>query len=272
MKNEVIHWIDLDYTLWETNAMWWIIDKNNPSKYLVRVSQHEAYLIMSGHYAGANHKIYYNGIDGWLSNELWNKIQQIKSIDAENLGISWREYINVDLIEKQTENLIIHIDRIKHLAGTKDVINLLTARGNKKGHELLIKTLREHLEKHNIHIKDEYFVSDPTVVNMAVSSSEKKMLCILQNIVGYKIKDNHFEPIVMDKYDISNFYDDEDRNIEECLNINTWLKKYLENTIPWLKQKIEESISMRKPKLILNVVTSNELNPFMVQEVKIKII
>lgn len=272
MKNEIIHWFDADYTLWNTNIKWWILDKKNPDKYLLRISQHDGYLILNGHYKGDNHEINYNGLNGWLSNDMFVKIQRNKNIDINDIGISWRECQDVKLIEKQTQNLFVYIDNIIHLSGTKDVINILTARGNRKGHDSLLNKLKDDLKQHNIEINDAVFVNDPTVVPTVGNTSEKKMNCILQNIIGYKIDDGKFEPIVMDKYKVSNFYDDEEANIEECKNINIWLRTYLENTIPWLKQKIEEYVSIYKPELYLNLVTTNELNPFVTDKIDIKII
>jgi len=270
-SNKTIRWYDADGTLWSTNAMWWIIDKNNPDKYLLRITQYESSLILSGFYKHDEHAIYYNGMTGWLSTELFNKIQRIKKMSLTDIGISWREYADTDYIEKQTIDLIIHIHRIKHLENTKDVVNILTARNNKKAHINLISLLNTELSKLNINIHDAYFVNDPTVMNVHGSTSFKKMICILEGIVGHKIEDDAFTPILVDKYDESHFYDDEDKNIEECKVINRHLKSFLDKTQPWLKQQIIENIHTRKPKLFLNQVNTNELNPFDTEEIEIKI-
>jgi hypothetical protein len=272
MKNEIIHWFDADYTLWNTNSKWWIVDKKNPSKPILRIKPNDGYLILSGNYKNDNHYFTYNGFSGWLPNELFVKIQRIKSIEMIDIGLSLREYNDNDLIDKQTENLFVYINNIIHLSGTKDIINILTARGNKKAHKKILNKLKDNLDKHNIKLTDFIFVNDPTVINSVGTTSEKKMNCILQNIIGYKIEDSKFEPIILDKYKVSNFYDDEDANIEECKNINIWLQKYLINTIPWLKQKIEEYVSIYKPELYLNLVTTNKLNPFITNKIDIKII
>lgn len=271
MKNEVIHWFDLDGTLWNTNSMWWIVDKNNPATYLYKVSQYEGSLIMSGFYKPDGHRIYYNGLEGWLSNDVWLKLQRIKKIKLDDMGISWREYQDNNLIEKQAEEMITHIHRIKHLKGTKDIVNLLTARGNKAAHVYLIDKLHSELSTLDIKISEAYFVNDPSVMTEHGSTPEKKMMCILEKIVGHKIENEAFTPILVDKYDESHFYDDEDKNIEACQVINRYLADYLKNTQPWLKQQIIEQIHTRKPKLFLNIVNTNELNPFDTEEIEIKI-
>lgn len=272
MKNEIIHWFDLDGTLWNTNSMWWIVDKKDPANALLRISQYEGNLILSGYYKNFGHTVNYNGLTGWLSEETWLKIQRKRKIKAEDLGISYREYQDKHLIEHDAVELIVYIDRIKHLEGTKDIVNILTARGNHESHKNLLGRLQVNLDPLGITINDAYFISDPTIFQMYGTTPEKKMICILEKIVGHKIEDNCFVPLLTDKYDVSHFYDDEDKNIEACKNINHYMRDYLANTQPWLKQRIEEDIARRKPKLVLNIVNTNELNPFDVEEVEVKII
>lgn len=269
MKN--IYWFDLDHTLWETDSKYWIIDKNNPSKYIIRIENYEANLILNGYYKSFEHKIYYNGLDGWLSEDIWNKIQKTKSTTLEDIGISLREFEDDELIIKNSKNILIHINRIEHLQNTKHTVNILTARGNKDGHITLLNKLKNELLKINININDEYFVNDPNQIKIHATSAEKKMICILEHIIGYKIKNFQFIPIVLDKYDNSYFYDDEELNIETCKNINKYLKEYLNKTQSWLKDKIIQQVNIRKPKLYLNTINSNELNPFNTDIVEINI-
>ena len=271
MKNEIVHFFDLDGTLWNTNSMWWIVDKQNPGNYLYRVTQYEGNLILSGFYKGDGHAINYNGMEGWLSDKMWDKLQRIKRLKINDIGISFREYQDEDLIVKQAEELIIHIHRIKHLTGTKDIINLLTARGNKAAHVYLIDKLHADLATLDIKVSEAYFVNDPTEFSTHGSTPEKKMTCILESIVGHKIEDFAFTAILCDKYEEAHFYDDEDKNIEACKNINNYLKEYLDNSQPWLKQQITELLHSRNPKLFLNIVNTNELNPFDTEEIEIKI-
>lgn len=268
---KTIRWFDLDGTLWNTNSMWWMIDKNNPATHLFKISQYEGNLILSGYYKGDEHRIYYNGMEGWISNEMFVKIQRIRKIKLDDIGISCREYQDNNLIEKQAEELIVHIHRIKHLEGTKDIINLLTARGNKGAHVFLLDRLNKDLEGLNIKINEAYFVNDPSLISLHGSTPEKKMICILEKIVGHKIEDYAFTPVLCDKYQDSHFYDDEDKNIEACKIINKFLREYLENTQPWIKQQIIEDLHTRKPKLFVNIVNTNELNPFDTEEIEIKI-
>ncbi len=269
MIDKEIHWLDLDETLITSNAKYWIVDKKNPTNYIIRLSMYESNLILSGYYKNDNLPIKYNGIEGWLSNEIITKIRSKKNIDIKELGISFREYQDEDLIIKQTENLLIYIDRVKHLQNV--CVNLLTARGNKKAHKPLLDKLDADLLKYNIKINDAYFVNDPLCVKMYGSTPEKKLICILESIIGHKIENNVFVPLLINKFDEVHFYDDDELNIDICKKMNFYINQYLMKTPPWLKQKIEESIKFRTIKLHLHLVTSNELNPFITEEIDIKI-
>lgn len=263
-----VHWFDLDNTLWKTNAKWWIIDKNNPLKPIMRISQHDAQLIINGNYINDNNNINYNGFDGWIDNELLTKIKQKKNIDIKNIGISFREYLDENLIVNQVSELFIYLDRLKNI--NHNVINLLTARANKKAHKPLIEKLSEKLAEINIKINDVVFVSDPTCIHNYGTVSEKKLQSIIESIVGYKI-DNGFTAIMCNKYDECYFYDDDDLNIDECKNINQRIEYLLTNTQPWLKERIISNLKNSNQKLILNLVTTNEMNPFETTEIDIKI-
>ena len=264
-----IHWFDLDGVLWQIDAKWQIIDKNDPGNYILRISQYEGALLQAGFYKNDGHYVQYNGADGWLSKDLWDKIQSKKQITENDLGYSWREFNDTAIIEKQADNVTFYINTIEHLKGTKDTVNLLTARGNKDAHELLLNKLNRELEKLNIFVEKAFFVNDPKSIDFVGNTSTKKTLCILQNAIGYMIEENRFVPKQCDKYDESHFYDDEEKNIEAAMCINKFYEMLLENTMPALKDKILEDSKKRSPKLFVNLVSSNSLKPFESKKVDI---
>jgi len=270
MNNSTVHFFDLDYTLWNTNAKWWIVNKNDPEHAIFKIPQHEGYLISNGFYAKFGHQIYYNGYIGWISDQMFLEIKKL-DLELSDIGMSLREYKDQALIESQITNMVFYVDNIKHLKGRNDTINLLTARQNKKAHENMLKTLRDKLTEHDIHVNYEYFVNDPLEIKCVGNTPEKKLMVLLQHIVGYKLEGREFKPILIDKYDNTYFYDDEEINIEECKKINQYLKEYVQNSIEFMREKVETSIRLRKPKLYLNQVTTNELNPFIETIVEINI-
>lgn len=270
LNNNIIHWCDLDHTLWTTNAQWWIIDKNNPHTYLLRVSTYEGNLITNGFYIADEHCFHYNGITGYLPHHIWEQIQTINpTLTIDNIGLSFREFNDDDLIKTQAESLIIHIDRIKKIE-PNSVINLVTARGNHDGHVDLLGILNKTLIEHNLKLNKIWFVNDAKYCKLTGGTELKKCLLILESLIGYKVTNTCFEPILADKYKIAYFYDDEDKNIIQCQKMNEVLNVLLNNTQPWLKQKIEDNIVLNTPELKLHLVNSNELNPYTITDINLK--
>lgn len=268
-KTNIINWFDLDGVLWITDAKWWIVDKKNPDKHIIKISQYEGSLIVSGFYKKDNLFIHYNGLDGWLSKELYDKILKIKDISIENIGFSWREFNDSYLISKQLNSLKINMTPLAHINPKIDIVNILTARSNKNAHIELLNKLENELKNKDLFINDSIFVNDINNISIQGNSSVKKCLYILQNIIGYKIDGNKFVPIKCQDYNISNFYDDQDFNINECDNINKYLSMLLDKTMKSLKDLIISDIFERKPILNVHLVTTNELNPFTSKEIKI---
>ena len=273
-----IVWLDLDNTLWQTNAKWWIINKENPEKHLLRISQEEGYLFTSGKYLKDNHEINYNGIQAWLSNDVFNKIQKIKKLKNEQLGISFREFNDISFLEKQSENLVILINNVKHLNNhsSDTTIALLTARGNKKGHTVLLNKLKSSLKEHkiNINIDKIYFINDLETLRHDGNTPEKKCLIILEHIIGYKIENNMFIPLKQEKYDDISFYDDEEYNINAINIISNTLKNILNNTKTKSSYLVDEILSNFKNKKIsieTNLVSTNLENPFITNKFNLEI-
>ena len=59
--NKTIHFFDLDRTLWSIDTRPWVINKNDPSKPIIRLSKEEALYILSGIYKNEEQMIEYNG-------------------------------------------------------------------------------------------------------------------------------------------------------------------------------------------------------------------
>lgn len=259
----IANFLDIDYTIWDNDAKWWIIDKNNPNKYIIRISKTEAELIKSGFYKNEELPIYYNGIEGYLSNDIFNKLHKYKKISLQDIGISNREYFSDKLIKKQINNFVTHIDKFDIL---KDKENyLITQRGNKKGHEKLLNKLKE-----KINIENEYFLSDNKTHNFTGSIIEKKMLTFLMHLIGYEISNNKFEPLLVKKYKKINYYTDL-VDIVELTFINDLLINIYNNSPEFIKSKIKSYLELNDVYLIINVVTSNEYNPFVKKEIKIEL-
>jgi len=70
---KAIHFFDLDRTLWSIETRLWLIDKNNPSKPLIRLSKEDSTYILSGIYKDQENMIEYNGKVFWISDNMFEK-------------------------------------------------------------------------------------------------------------------------------------------------------------------------------------------------------
>lgn len=277
MENSFItklHCFDLDGTLWETNAKAWIIDKRNPSTYIIKIDAHTFNLLSKGYYMNDNKKISYNGLEFWLSNEIFTEIKTKKPIELENIGLSIREFNNIQLIQEQKNSIKFYTNRLKNIPNITDII-LLTARGNKIAHQPLLDKLSDKLKNDiNVNIIDSIFVNDTIelVNNNTGDTATKKLIKLIEFLIGFKIENNKFQPLIISNIaDEVNFYDDEDKNIEICKEINTYILDYYNNSSNVMKERIKK-IDFKNKKLITHLVTSNEMNPFITEEINVNMI
>lgn len=271
ITDKAIRYWDLDGTMMQTIAKWWILDKRDPGKPMLRISQYEGSLILAGFHINDGHQLSYNGLTGWISDEHWQKINRIRKIKHEDIGLSFREFEDFDHIQEQALSLIVHTDRMTSLKDTVDTMHILTARGNKQAHQIILTKLDESLAELGITIEQAHFVNDAATAKFQGDSALRKALHIIETIVGYEIKDNAFVPLQVDAYKESHFYDDEDKNISQCEKINDLISGLFANTAVWLRDEIVDSLKTQERVLYIHQVTTNELNPFQTIEIKIKI-
>jgi hypothetical protein len=199
-------------------------------------------LIKKGVFKNDNFEINYNGFNGWLSTELYLKIQSKKTIDISDIGLSFREYYlkNVEYTNIQK---------------TIDYVNSLNIK-NKK----LITT--KNIDK-------TLFNDDIVVVEYTNDFNDSKLNHVISHIIGYKIENSAFVPISIDKYINTHYYDPDGDMTTKFNNINDNIYLYLENTIGWLKDKIKLYIKMNDVNLFSHELTTNKINPFVTKKIKI---
>lgn len=270
MDKKNILWYDLDGSLLQINAKWWIIDKNNPENYIIKITQEEGSLILSGIHKGNNNKISYNGLEGWLSDDVFKRINAVKKIKLEDIGISFREFSDEEFLTKQSETINFLLHNIEHLKN--EVISILTARGSKKLHDKILSKLENTLDKElNIKIDKVYFISDNDLSRHNYQPALKKSIIILEHMIGFRIDNLKFVEIEQESYITSSFFDDEKYNIDVALNMQELFIQILNNTKDNLKKEIIEYVNNNKPKLITYLITNNKVNPFIKNELTLSI-
>lgn len=258
-----IGFFDLDYTLWKTPAKLVVILKDKPEQIIYRIPLDEISM-MGSFYKKYNLPVDYNGNTFYLSQKMW---EDIKKIDLDKIGISYREWTNEELLENQIPKTEYLLDNIKHLKDSYCDIAFLTARSNKDKHKENISVLVKKVEdKINKRVKKVYFVNDSDNNFNSDISSSRKAKVLLEHLIGYKIKDNCFTELKQDVYEGVSLYDDEKKNIEVVNNLQILFEKMLVRTEYDLKEEIIKRVQDNRLYYTTYTITSNKLNPFIKSE------
>lgn len=267
--NKEIAFFDLDNTLWYIKSDVWVIDKNNPSKPIIKISPVEFALIKSGIYIKDNISLDYNNEKYYISKDMLERIQRKKkNIRVFNIGISYSEGFDDDLLNKKDVNLLLN--NIKHLIGTNVEIGVLTARSDRDKHSELLNKLRGKLIEHGLEITKIYFVSDSIRMvgfNDQVAYNKNKVL--LEHLIGLTIDDNKFVPIKKDSYNKVYFYDDVKSNIMSANNLQEYFDVLVRNSDDECIEFINNRFNKTDLILSNNLISNNEMNPFEKTEVKL---
>ena len=268
MNNSELAMFDLDNTLWYIKSDVWIIDKNKPSEPILKISPVEFALIKSGIYVKDDILIEYNGEIFYISKDMMERIERKKKIRLGNIGISYSEFFDDDILNKKEVQLILN--NIKQLIGKNIEIGILTARSDRKKHATLLNKLRLKLKEYGLEIDKIYFVSESI---RAIGYQDKliydKNKILLSHLIGLDIDENSFIPIKKEAYNKIYFYDDIKSNIMNANNLQDYFDFLVRNSdddcLEFINKRLESDLI-----LVNNLITNNELNPFEITTIKLK--
>jgi hypothetical protein len=267
--NKEIAFFDLDNTLWYIKSDFWIIDKNNPSVSILKISPIEFALIKSGIYVKDDILIEYNGESYFISRDMLERIQRkSKNVRIGNLGISYTEFFDDNILNKKDVKLLLN--NIKHLIGKNIEIGVLTARSDRKKHAELLNKLRLKLKEFGLEISKVYFVSESIkAVGYQDKVSYNKNKILLEHLIGLKIEDNKFVPIKKESYNKVYFYDDLKSNIMSSNSLQEYFDFLVRNSDDDCVEYINDRLENNSLMLINNLITNNEMNPFETKIIKL---
>ena len=265
------HFFDLN-SLITMNSKVWIVNTRTPNKPLIRISKSEFNLLRKGVYKKDNINFDIDGQTYWLSEELFNKIK-IKSknnnVNISELAFSMQEFMNKDIIENG--DFTIHLENIRHLKNSQDDIYVICSKNSKRSYESLIEKLEEKLLEFGLKIKNFYFVSETFYNRDRDDIVHKKVRLVLQHIIGLKTADTKFTEEEITKYDEVSLYDDDINTIKLAKGINDVLQFLVKNSDDEVKEKVKEVLKMEECELIINQVTFNKVNPFIIKKVELNL-
>ena len=264
--NKTIHFFDLDRTLWSIDTRPWVIDKNNPSKPIIRLSKEEALYILSGIYKNEEQMIEYNGKSYWISEEMLEKIQKKRKIELEDLGISFIESTNPEYYDK----VKFFVENVRHVTQEDNVdIGILSSRYSVDNDNELLKVLVDKLAELGLEINKFYYTNDSFSHSNTNKMNVDKMKILLEHMTGFHIENDHFVPIKQNFYENIHFYDDEPQNINVANDIQDFLEEYLKNSEDEVFERISKRIGEQKPTLYTHLITNNQLKRFKTTEIKL---
>jgi hypothetical protein len=258
-------------TLIQLEQFCWIVSKNNPNVPILKITQSDFKLIKSGIYKSQGNKIEFNGNVYWLPTELSNKLKvklKLNDLSFENLAISMQEFLNKDIIDEIKPKFLI--ENIIHLKNTNEDIYVICSRQTKRSYEGIVKKLEEKLAEEGILIKNFYYISETFYNQTDDDIKYKKIKLLLQHLIGYKTENDKFIDEELSQYNTINFYDDTYDTPKIADEINPAFKIILDKTVDGLKSVIKEDLSDNRPCLIVNQISTNQVNKKITKKVDIE--
>ena len=259
-NNKVLNFFDLDGVLWESKTKIWVIDKEDPSKPIIRLTSMEMTDILLGVHFKDKLKIEYNQKTYYISNKLFNKIRKKKNIAIERLGLSYIEYTNPTYLNNTKIEIIL--DNIRHLKPENNLFCILTGRAYQHRHSKMLNFLREKLLDININLFKIYFVGKRVTIEHTEQISLDKAHVLLEHLIGVKIEDGKFVSKKQDWYSDIHFYDDNQMNIDYAIDIQTIFERVMKKTEDELYITILTRLKDNELSLTAHLVTNNDVNRF----------
>jgi len=254
------HFFDID-SLIEINNKAWIVDKDNPTIPIMKISKSDFNLIENGIYRKQNNKMEFNGRTFWLPTDLYNKIKiKAKTYKANfgNLAISLQEFYNKSIIDEMDFEL--NLNTILDLKNKVEDIYIICSKQTKRNYETIIEKLKEKLKEDGILIKNFYYINETLYAQDIDQTRFKKIRLLIQHLVGYKSQGDKFINEEITRYDQISYYNNDFDTLKVIDELNSILEVMVSKTENGLRDVIKEDIEEYRPALIVNKINDNKLN------------
>jgi YHS domain-containing protein len=264
------HFIDLDILI-KNDSKAWIVDKNNPNIPILKIDNSDLSVFKSGILKSQNNKMSFNGKTFYLSNDFMNKLKsKVKKhkSDISNLGISFQEFLNPELIENVKFEIDLSI--LKNIVNTNDDIYIFCSKNTKENFKNQILKLEEEFEKIGLSIKKFYYLSETFFNKDEDQIAFIKNKIILQHLVGLKVDGDKFIDENIDEYSEIFYYDDNLSSTKLSLDINGIFEKFTMNTEKSIKESIKLKVQNNDKILNIKEFTNNKANKFKESSVQLE--
>ena len=205
MRNNA-HIFNIDNLLIDIDRKVWIIDKTDPSKYLIRINKADYDLIKSGVFKSDNLPLNFNGNVYWISSNIFDKLKKITKIDkSKELSFSFREYTDPDTI--QDMKIDYDLTPINHLKNTNDDIFFVSTKGSEKKYGHLYTKLVDELREKGLIVKQVYYLNQSFFSQNKDSNIKKLCYVMISNLLGKEIEEDGLLDDLDRDYKEVNYYD-----------------------------------------------------------------
>lgn len=263
------HFLELDIIL-RMESKPWIVDKSNPNIPIARIEPHDFNLFKSGIYKSQKNKINFNGKIFWLPTSFMNSLKiksKVHNIDISNLGISMQEFMNPEIIENIPFEMNMEIFR--SMVNKNDDIYIICSKNTKRNFEKVISKLESEMYKMGLKVKNYYYISETFYNKREDEISHNKSKLLLQHLIGLKSDGNKFINEEIQSYKEVFFYDDNQKTIQFCRDVNKLLESMFINSDKEIKLKIKDTIRKNDLILIIKEWTHNLSNKWKDHQIEI---
>lgn len=265
------HFIDINIIL-KSQSKAWIVDKSRPNIPLIKIDNFELELYKSGIYKSHGNKISFNGKVFWIPEDLMNKIElkcKKTGSDVSNLGISFQEFLNQELIE----NIPCEFDMsiFNPIINTNDDIYIFCSNNTKKNFEKQIEKFEKKLTDLGLQIKNYYYLSETFFNQDHEHIAFIKCKILIQHLLGLKCDNTILTSEHVTNYDQITYYDDNLQSISLSKDINNVLEKLLANSEESVRQMTKDIIQKEDNILNIKQYTHNKANKFIESQVYLKL-
>lgn len=263
MENKISHIFDIE-SLWDIDQNVWIVDKNNPSVPLVKISESDFSLIESGVYRGQENLLRFNSKDFYIPDELMDELKVLskkkEDMDINSLAFSMREYLDKDYINDLKFEILD--DNFKHLKNKVDDIYIISTKIVEDKYSKIINKLKEKFKDNGLEVENYYLTSKSVNFNDKDKEIFTKGNVILKHLIGLSIKDSKFIKEESEPYNCVNYYDSDSNVIKNVRgNIQSQFEYLFHKSDTSVQEIILNKMEMSKD-IIFNCINSNEFNKF----------
>lgn len=272
-KKKHVHMFDIDAAAWVPGAMWWVVDKEQPDKYVIRLAPDEGALVVSGFHKKQQLHVQYNGKDGWLSGNIYDRIQRKRKMPLVRIGISDREFLDGDAGDDlaRAAGIAAALTAAGLDPAADHEVVLLTAHAD-DGHGVLLQELKKRLSP----LPGDFGVR-LRVQTCAGSTRSKKgatnaimhVYEALERVVGLRVEADAFSAVDAGPCDLVRFYTEDTEQLEALFAANMLLRRLYGSSDDAIKQELRAKLSDDAKVLRVMQLATNRANPFRISDVEV---